>query len=302
MPDTDSPPVCDYEGSTYRTDFWEGQGRNYEDVVERRVLHRLLPKSGRRLLEVGAGFGRLTREYHAYEQVVLMDYSFSQLQYAREQLGADDRFVYVAANAYHLPFRPGIFDGATMIRVIHHMSDAPAVLTQIRSVLTPGAIFILEYANKRNLKAMLRHAFRRQKWNPYSLDPVEFIELNFDFHPDYIARELTVAGFKTGTRIPVSFFRLGALKDNLPTGSLAFLDGIMQRTGLLYSPSIFTRNTAAGSTPNNIGVVGENTDELFVCPRCGGELQREGHTLFCEAEGGRWEIHDGIYDFKVALG
>ena len=27
------PQVCDYEGSKYRTDFWEGQNREYEDRV-----------------------------------------------------------------------------------------------------------------------------------------------------------------------------------------------------------------------------------------------------------------------------
>jgi len=31
-------PVIDYEGSGYRTDFWEGQGREYEDAVERLTL------------------------------------------------------------------------------------------------------------------------------------------------------------------------------------------------------------------------------------------------------------------------
>ena len=56
------PPICDYEGSNYRTEFWEGRGRNYEDRVERIALERLLPPGGRRMLEVGAGFGRLTNE------------------------------------------------------------------------------------------------------------------------------------------------------------------------------------------------------------------------------------------------
>ncbi len=42
------PPICDYEGSNYRTEFWESKGRNYEDQVERIALRRLLPKHGRR--------------------------------------------------------------------------------------------------------------------------------------------------------------------------------------------------------------------------------------------------------------
>ena len=51
--------ICDYEGSRYRTDFWEGQNREYEDRVERVAMKKLLPPRGERLVEIGAGFGRL---------------------------------------------------------------------------------------------------------------------------------------------------------------------------------------------------------------------------------------------------
>jgi len=285
--------ICDYEGSTYRTDFWEGQGRDYEDRVERAVLQRLLPQRGKRLLELGAGFGRLTDEYRAYEQVVLLDYSFSQLQYAREQLG-DEGYLYVAADAYKLPFKPGVFDGATMIRVIHHFEDVPRVLRGIGRVLAQDATFILEHANKRNLKAMLRYATRQQAWSPYTLEPLEFVELNFDFHPEYIAQELASADFALQERIPVSFFRLGLLKRSVPGATLASLDRLVQRTGWLVAPSIFTKNRALSGedhtdTPLN---------EIFACPETGGDLRREGDALV-NAQGTRWAIRDGIYDFKA---
>ena len=45
--------VCDYEGTSYRARFWEGQGREYEDLAERIALRRLLPPTGHRLLELG---------------------------------------------------------------------------------------------------------------------------------------------------------------------------------------------------------------------------------------------------------
>lgn len=287
------PKICDYEGSNYRVDFWEGKGRDYEDQVERIALRRLLPGSGRRLLEVGAGFGRLTNEYHAYEQVVLLDYSFSQLQYARENLG-DGRFLYVAADAYRLPFRPGVFDAVTMIRVIHHMADVAAVMRQIRRALVPGGVFILEHANKRNIKAMLRFATGRQTWNPYDYKPVEFVELNFDFHPEYIVQQLEQAQFKLDIRFPVSFFRVDFLKNALPTGFLAGLDGLLQHTGMLYTPSIFTRSYAAGNTPDNLAA-----PSLFVCPDDSGELTHDGDTLVCHQCGKTWVQRDGIYDFKA---
>jgi ubiquinone/menaquinone biosynthesis C-methylase UbiE len=297
MPKQDfRPRICDYEGSDYRTEFWEGKGRDYEDRVERIALRRLLPDKGKRLLEIGAGFGRLTGEYHGFDQVVLVDYSLSQLRYAQEQLGTSGRYIYVAADAYSLPFRSGSFDGATIIRVIHHIADVPSVLKQVRRVLTSKGVFILEYANKRNVKAMYRFARGKQKWNPHDLEPVEFVELNFDFHPDYMKQQLKAAGFATKRSIPVSFFRIGVLKNTLPTGLLAGMDGVLQLTGLHYTPSTFTRNIASGESPNNL-----ETDSLFVCPNDSHELTHVGDTLTCKSCGQRWAIRDGIYDFKAPL-
>jgi ubiquinone/menaquinone biosynthesis C-methylase UbiE len=290
------PPICDYEGSNYRTEFWEGRGRNYEDRVERIAIERLLPKRGQRLLEVGAGFGRLTNEFDDFEQVVLLDYSLSQLQYAQEHLGHSPRYVYVAADAYSLPFQPGVFDAVTMIRVLHHMAHVDAVLEQIRRVLIPDGTFILEHANKRNLKSILRYALKKQNWNPYDFAPVEFVELNFDFHPEHIRRELERAGFAIRQRLPVSLFRLEQVKDRVPMNVLARLDSLFQSSGLLYTPSVFVQSIAVGKTANNLG--GET---LFACPHCGGELRREGDIITCGREGLRWAVRDGIYDFKAPL-
>ena len=293
---TETPRICDYEGSNYRTEFWEGQGRNYEDMVERDVLRRILPSHGKRLVEIGAGFGRLTEEYHAYEHVVLLDYSFSQLQFAREQLG-DEGYTYVAADAYRMPFKAGVFDGASMIRVIHHFEDVPAVLTAIRRIMADNALFIMEHANKRNMKAMLRYTLGKQEWNPDTLDPVEFVELNFNFHPRYIADELQKANFQMQERIPVSFFRSGYLKRTVPANVLASMDSIMQKTGWLVSPGIFTVNTATGRQADNENL---GNNEIFASPNTGGELRREDNFLI-DNEGSRWEIRDGIYDFKAPV-
>src|SRR5512141_942267 len=100
-----TPPVCDYEGSDYQTSFWDQGGRQYEDRAEAIALKRLLPSSGRLLLELGAGAGRNTPRYGGYERIVLLDYSRTQLEQARARLGdASPRYVYVAADVYRLPF------------------------------------------------------------------------------------------------------------------------------------------------------------------------------------------------------
>ncbi len=295
---TERPRICDYGDSTYRQDFWEGKGRSYEDAVERRVLAKLLPSSGHRLLEIGAGYGRVTDEYQMFRHVVLLDYSLEQLQYARSRYG-DDGYLYVAADAYQMPFQSGVFDAATMIRVIHHFEDVPSVLGQIRDVLKTSGTFILEFANKRNLKSMLRHLLGLNQWNPYTLAPVEFVELNFNFHPEYMQRQVMDYGFELRRIVPVSWMRLGLLKRTLPTGLLAQLDSLLQRTGWTISPSIFfdlrlKKSVAARSRES------DDPLDLLKCPQSGSLLHRNGDVLVSE-NGLRWGIKDGVYDFRKPL-
>ncbi|MEN6394544.1 MAG: class I SAM-dependent methyltransferase, partial [Anaerolineaceae bacterium] len=170
----DLPPVCDYEGSDYQSSFWDSGHRDYEDRAEAIALKRLLPPNGKLLLEIGAGAGRNTPRYKNFDKIVLLDYSLSQLVQAQERLGKNERYIYVNANVYRLPFVPGLFDAATMIRTLHHLANVPLALQQIRETLKPGAVFILEYANKQNLKAIMRYIFHRQAWNPFDLEPIEF--------------------------------------------------------------------------------------------------------------------------------
>src|SRR3989304_2491767 len=190
-----TPPVCNYEGSDYQASFWDQGGREYEDRAEAIALKRMLPKSGKLMLELGAGAGRNTPRYAGFDRVVLVDYSATQLAQAQQKLGRSEKYIYVAADIYRLPFLERSFDAATMIRALHHMADAPKALTQVRNVLAPGSIFILEFANKLNLKAILRYWVGRQSWNPFTLEPVEFVKLNFNFHPKAIRNWLQDLGF-----------------------------------------------------------------------------------------------------------
>jgi SAM-dependent methyltransferase len=291
----DRPPVCDYEGSDYQATFWDSGQRAYEDQTEARALAALLPPRGRLLLEIGAGAGRNTPRYAGFERVVVMDYSRTQLQQAQARLGVSERYIYVAADVYALPFVAGLFDAATMIRVIHHLADAPAALKQIRAVLAPGAVFILEFANKRNLKAILRWLLRRQAWNPFAPEPVEFVKLNFDFHPRTMLGWLAASGFTTRQVRALSYFRLGALKRFVPTRLLVALDALLQPTGqwLQYSPSLFVRAEATG--PGSPAPAGA----FFRCPACGSpDLRPVPTALTCGGCGRAWPLQNGIYDFR----
>jgi hypothetical protein len=128
-----------------------------------------------------------------------------------------------------------------MIRTLHHLSDPNAALQQIREVMAQAGVFILEYANKRNMKAIIRWLARRQSWNPFTHDSVEFTELNFNFHPGEIRTWLAQADFDPRQTLTVSHFRARTLKRILPTSILVTLDGMLQRTGALWqlTPSVF---------------------------------------------------------------
>jgi len=194
----------------------------------------------------------------------LLDYSRTQLLQARERLGDHPRYTYVAADIYSLPFVAELFNGATMIRTLHHMAEPGLALRGVRRVLTENAVFILEYANKRNLKAIGRYLTGRQAWNPFAPEPVEFAELNFDFHPKTIRQLLRSNGFNIERQLAVSYFRVGWLKRHLPLKLLVGLDSALQWTGAFaqYSPSIFTRARAVGLVDS------VRQEGFFACPIC----------------------------------
>jgi len=296
---TSQPSVCDYEGSSYRTDFWT-QDRAYEDAVERIALKAMLPAAGQRLIEIGAGFGRLADLYAGYDQVILFDYSRSMLREARARWGETapagrPRYIYVAGDFNALPFVNGLFDTVTMVRVIHHAPDAPHVLKAIGEIMAPGGTFVLEFANKRHLKAIARWLLRRQKWNPFDPKPYEFVELNFDFHPRWMETRLRQAGFTVQARRSVSHFRLGLLKRRVPARYLVKLDSLVQPTGRWWqlTPSVFVKSQIMDAKPT------PEEGAFFRCPACySADLAERPDALACQACQRVWPIRDGLYDFK----
>lgn len=298
-------PVIDYEGSGYRTDFWEGQGRNYEDAAERLAISRLLPPQGGRIAEIGAGFGRLADMYAGYRQVILFDYSRTLLQEAVARWGHDPRFVFVAGNIYQLSLAKASLDALVMVRVMHHLADVPAALTHLRRVLRPDGVAVLEYANKRNLKAMGRWLLRRQTWSPLEREPVEFVKLNFDFHPQWMQARMDEAALRVEDTLAVSHFRTGLLKRTVAPERLAKLDSLLFGLGGRFpvAPSVFLKVRPEPSAVSNATTTDRDTNltDLFACPACRGERtfdRVDDVRLTCRTCGNQVVQRDGIWDFK----
>lgn len=299
------PRICDYEGSRYRTEFWEGQGREYEDRVERVAMQKMLPPHGRRIIEVGAGFGRLVDLYNGYDEIILVDYARTQLEEAQAYLGKDERFTFVVADIYKMPFVDHCFDALTMVRVMHHLTDVPAALSELHRIIVPTGTAIIEYASKFHLKSLLRWFLRRQDWSPFDHSPIEFVELNFDFHPVWMREQFEVAGFDIEGSRALSYYRLGLFKRLIPTGWLVTLDRLTQPSGnwIQLSPSIFVQATA--KKPNSAPATG-----FFRCPLCHASTfsrqssfseAAQGELLICQNSRHAWSFRDGIYDFKTPV-
>lgn len=299
-------PVIDYEYSHYRADFWEGQGRQYEDAVERLAIQRMLPAHGGRIAEIGAGFGRLADLYAGYEQVILFDYSRTLLQDAARDLGQDRRFVFVAGNLYSLPLASGVLDSLVMVRVMHHLADVPAALQQLRRVMHRHSVGVIEFANKRNLKALVRWALRRQSWSPLDEKPVEFVELNYDFHPAWMHRRFAEAGLHIEGRYAVSHFRLGAIKTRVNVETLAHIDSWLFAVGGTYplAPSVFLKVDAPQGGARAVVTPGEQgLAQLLRCSICATEpLEQIGDDCVeCTACRSQFERREGVWDLKEAL-
>ncbi|CAG0944277.1 Demethylrebeccamycin-D-glucose O-methyltransferase [Anaerolineae bacterium] len=294
------PDICDYENSPWRTEFW--RGRDYEDRAERIALARLLPPRGTRLCEIGAGFGRLADFYLGYDQIILIDYARSMLQEARDHILGDSRFTvyasrfrFVAADLYNLPLADSALDTVVTVRVLHHVADIPRAFAEIARVVRPNGTYVLEHANKRHIKAILRYWLKRGP-NPFTRDPLEFVKLNFDFHPRYIADNLRTVNFISQECRAVSTFRVATLKRIVPANILVTLDGLIQRPAarLQLSPSLFVRAESAKPGAPNLNPI------LWRCVACGStDIAEARDALTCGACSRVYPIMDGIIDFKL---
>ncbi len=236
VPDHEIPA---YPDLAYRDVFWAD--RHYEDRADRIAVRALLPPAGDRIVDVGAGYGRLAEEYAGYDRVVLFDASEAHVAAARERLRDDPRFEVVQGDAYHLPFADASFDTVVCVRVVHHLEHPGAMFAEFARVLRPGGALVLEFANKRNLKAILRYWLRRQRWSPFDAEPVEYLPLHFDRSPVEVRRLLRAQGLVVERTRTASLFRRPLLSRHVPAGFLAALERPLQRllAPVTAGPSVF---------------------------------------------------------------
>ena len=138
-----------------------------------RVIARLRPSPGERILDVGCGTGRLTREIvtaagdGSIGRVIGLDRSGSMLSVARTDAAVFEAPIgYVQGDGAALPFA-NAFDAVFSAATLHWIHDHPAVFRSVTVALVPNGRFVAQCGGKGNLQHMLEHADALMASAPY---------------------------------------------------------------------------------------------------------------------------------------
>lgn len=116
-----------------------------------KVLDRLAPRDGERILDVGCGTGRLTLavlDRAPAAHVVATDRSPAMVREARKSFGG--RIPVVQADGVHLPFHQA-FDAVFSTATFHWIPDHAGLFTDIRRILEPGGRLVAQAGGGPNL-------------------------------------------------------------------------------------------------------------------------------------------------------
>ena len=142
------------------------------EPYNRWLADRFEKSLGRRVLEIGAGFGNMTRHLTPRELIIASDLDAVALEYLRGAF-RDDPSIRIAS--YRFPLEPGqrreleglALDTVVCLNVLEHIEDDVSTLADLLSILKPGGRLVLIVpAHARlysSLDVHLRHFRRYEK-------------------------------------------------------------------------------------------------------------------------------------------
>lgn len=233
--------------------YWAGREYEHEsEVIALKAFLNKIPKIDS-IIEVGAGFGRLT-PYYVYraKKVLLTDPSAKLLKEARQNLRQYRKLKFIQSKLENLPRKLNYrkFKLTIMIRVMHHIEDQEAVFEAIDKLTLPNGYLILEFANKIHWKAVLKNFSKGDFTFPIDIFPanqrtkqtlkkhnIPFL----NFHPDTIRERLARQGFRILEMRSVSNVRSEFFKRHFPVSLLLSIEKLLQKPMAFFrfGPSIF---------------------------------------------------------------
>ncbi len=134
-----------------------------------RVLERLDPQRGEKILDIGCGTGRLTSEIGRRApsaDVFAMDRSRAMLTEARSHVRAAAEFL--QADGARLPFRDRTFHAVFSTATFHWIGDHEALFAEIHRVLTPGGRLVSQCGGGPNLQRLYDRARQLRSAEAYT--------------------------------------------------------------------------------------------------------------------------------------
>jgi SAM-dependent methyltransferase len=216
---TDKKRADQYDNDNYNyLNYW--QGRDYEHASEELAVKRLIRgKHFKSAADIGGGYGRLCILLNNYaDNVTLVEPSKAQLAIAKDYLKDYPSINQSLMQADDLKFKNESLELITMVRVMHHLPDPIAELSEIHRVLSPKGYFILELANYAHARNRIKHLL---KGKPLPKEPIDIRsienrrdeEIAFVNHnPQTVIRQLDTVGFNVERVLSVSNLRSPKLK------------------------------------------------------------------------------------------
>ena len=239
-----------YDNYDYPT-YWIGREYEHEaEIIAIKSLLKRIPKL-KTIVEIGAGYGRLVPSYlFRAKKIILADPSAKLLKLARNTLN-NKSIVYIHANIENLypKVRKNTADLVILVRVLHHISDIDQALSIIGKITKTKGYLILEFANKRHLKATISEFIHGNFTFPLDITPKEIKNKKkktktiafYNYHPDIIKEILYQNGYSIVEVRSVSNIRSCLIKKFSSTETLLFFEKFLQKplSSLFFGPSIF---------------------------------------------------------------
>jgi ubiquinone/menaquinone biosynthesis C-methylase UbiE len=306
--------IVDYSGIDYRK-YWEGEHMRLFHRQEKRIVEAFLPPARDGwFLDLGCGFGRFVPMYrNQNRQMVLVDYAPNNLEIIQAE-HPDAPFVYIAADACRLPFRPGVFYGGLCIRLIQNIFDPERMLDELSRVLLPGGQVVFSYFNRRSLLRILRFGLRTFK-RIHVLEHVASYGKMCGTHPALFQSLTRRAGLIIRQRRGAGFLYqisrpLKPLKRLVETSSFASkalsvgghaTDSLLGPLNLsLWQFSILEKKGQNGAAETTRTGMETRLLDILQCPACGATpLIESPSECRCGACEKTFPKRNGIYDFRL---
>lgn len=162
------PAVCTQQLHTCSARFADEAWRcaNMNDMTtplitnELDLLEKLVPLADLHIVEAGCGAAHLARELVSrYPTAEVVGIEVDQRQLAKNRLAPTERLRFEEAGAQAIPFPDSSFDGALMLKSLHHvpMPQMDQALAELARVLHPGGwLYVLEPVYAGELNELIR--------------------------------------------------------------------------------------------------------------------------------------------------